>query len=80
MIIYPIDPAVDDQMALSIANPSTSFTRFNPAEAEYPLVGLHIALPFGDSSIPFEDDSDLVSWLVNLTWLENNNLLTEEEE
>ena len=80
LIIYPIDPAVDDSGALLPPSSNTSFTRFMPPEAEYPLIGLHIALPFGDPAIPFEDDSDLVSWLVNLTWLENNNLLTEEEE
>jgi hypothetical protein len=84
LIIYPVDPSLpkDSIETLPQRHKDAGFQRYMPQNPGEILIGVHVAIPRGDAD--FGDDSELVSWLVNRTWMENNSLLqgadTEDED
>jgi hypothetical protein len=79
LLVYSIDPSVDNG-AVNVTQRDAGYNRFLPGEESYPLVGLHIAFPIGDSSIDPDAASELVSWTVGKIWLQQNSLVMEDEE
>lgn len=79
LMLYPIEISKSTDSAGVLKQREAGFSRFQPKDANFKMLGVHIAFPVGDSSSDSGADSELVSWLVNRPWLDNNQLLFEDE-
>lgn len=80
LIIYPIDISKTASVKGSEKQHQKGFNRFQPADPDFKILGVHIAFPLGDNSFDADQESELVEWYVNKPWVEQNSLITEASE
>ena len=80
LIIYPIDLSKTVSIKGSEKQHQKGFNRFQPADPDFKMLGVHIAFPLGDNSFDADQESELVEWYVNKPWVEQNSLITEASE
>lgn len=79
LIVYPIELSRPSDSAGAQKQIEAGFKRFSSADPSFKLIGIHIALPRGNNDPDSDVDSELVTWYVNRTWIEQNNLIFEDE-